>query len=107
MVLDEKGQKMSKSKGNVINPIEIVSQYGSDALRLGLIASRSAGVNQAFNYGKVTASRNLCNKLWNIARLTQQIVDENPDKAGEYELVVSAVDYYGFVCNNKYTITVE
>ena len=78
MVLDEKGQKMSKSKGNVINPIEIVSQYGSDALRLGLIASRSAGVNQAFSTSKVIASRNLCNKLWNISRLIQQMVDDNP-----------------------------
>ena len=77
MVLDEKGQKMSKSKGNVINPIEIVSKYGSDALRLGLIASRSAGVNQAFSTSKVIASRNLCNKLWNIARLVQDIVDTN------------------------------
>ena len=81
MVLDEKGQKMSKSKGNVINPIEIVSEYGSDALRLGLIASRSAGVNQAFSASKVIASRNLCNKLWNVSRFIQQLVDENPTDA--------------------------
>ena len=86
MVLDEKGQKMSKSKGNVINPMEIVSQYGSDALRLGLIASRSAGVNQAFSTSKVVASRNLCNKLWNISRLIQQIVDENPTDDSTVEL---------------------
>lgn len=86
MVLDEKGQKMSKSKGNVINPMEIVSQYGSDALRLGLIASRSAGVNQAFSTSKVIASRNLCNKLWNISRLIQQIVDENPTNDSTVEL---------------------
>ena len=82
MVLDEKGQKMSKSKGNVINPLDIVGQYGSDALRLGLIASRSAGVNQAFSSSKVIASRNLCNKIWNISRLAQQLVDENPNDAG-------------------------
>ena len=86
MVLDEKGQKMSKSKGNVINPIEIVSKYGSDALRLGLIASRSAGVNQAFSTSKVIASRNLCNKLWNISRLIQQLVDENPK--GDKQLTI-------------------
>ena len=86
MVLDEKGQKMSKSKGNVINPMEIVSQYGSDALRLGLIASRSAGVNQAFSTSKVIASRNLCNKLWNISRLIQQIVDEKPTDDSTVEL---------------------
>ncbi len=85
MVLDEKGQKMSKSKGNVINPLDIVSKYGSDALRLGLIASRSAGVNQAFSSSKVIASRNLCNKIWNISRLAQQIVDENKEKGGSLE----------------------
>jgi valyl-tRNA synthetase len=83
MVLDEKGQKMSKSKGNVINPIEIVSKYGSDALRLGLIASRSAGINQAFSTSKVVASRNLCNKIWNISRLVQDIVDNNPKDTDE------------------------
>ena len=87
MVLDEKGQKMSKSKGNVINPIEIVSKYGSDALRLGLIASRSAGVNQAFSTSKVIASRNLCNKLWNIARLIQDLVDNSTTNNTE-ELVI-------------------
>src|SRR5664279_4616375 len=45
LILDEHGQKMSKSKGNVINPMEIVAQYGSDALRLGIISNRSAGQN--------------------------------------------------------------
>lgn len=68
MVLDEHSQKMSKSKGNVINPMELVAEYGSDALRLGLIASRSPGQNQAFSVDRVIAGRNFCNKLWNIAR---------------------------------------
>ena len=76
LVLDEHGQKMSKSKGNVVNPMEALSEYGSDALRLGLVASRSAGQNQAFSTGKVVAGRNFCNKLWNIARFIE-------DKLGE------------------------
>lgn len=71
MVLDEKGQKMSKSKGNVINPMDTIAAFGSDALRLGIVASRSAGQNQAFSTSKVTAGRNFCNKLWNIARFTE------------------------------------
>lgn len=71
MVLDEKGQKMSKSKGNVINPMEIISQYGSDALRLGIIAKRSAGQNQAFSTASVIAGRNFGNKLWNMARFIE------------------------------------
>lgn len=77
MVLDEKGAKMSKSKGNVINPMEMVSEYGSDALRLGIVASRSANQDQAFSTGKVVAGRNFANKLWNIARFIE-------DKLGEH-----------------------
>lgn len=71
MVLDEHSQKMSKSKGNVINPMEMVSEYGSDALRLGIIASRSPGQNQAFGVDRIIAGRNFCNKLWNIARFIE------------------------------------
>lgn len=77
LVLDEHGQKMSKSKGNVINPMEIVSSYGSDALRLGVVASRSAGQNQAFSTSKIVAGRNFCNKLWNIARFIEDTLGEN------------------------------
>lgn len=77
MVLDEKGQKMSKSKGNVINPMEVVADYGSDALRLGIVASRSAGQHQAFSPSKVVAGRNFCNKLWNIARFIEGKLGEN------------------------------
>lgn len=68
MVLDEHGQKMSKSKGNVINPMEVVAKYGSDALRMGIVANRSAAQNQAFSTASVVAGRNFSNKLWNIAR---------------------------------------
>ncbi len=78
LVLDEHGQKMSKSKGNVINPMELVAKYGSDAFRLGILRGRSAGMNQAFAENSVVAGRNLCNKLWNVARLVQSIVDDSP-----------------------------
>ena len=77
LVLDEHGQKMSKSKGNVVNPMEALSEYGSDALRLGLIASRSAGNNQAFSLNKVVAGRNFCNKLWNISRFIEDNLGED------------------------------
>lgn len=77
LVLDEHGKKMSKSKGNVINPMELVTKYGSDAFRLGILRGRSAGMNQAFSENSVIAGRNLCNKVWNIARLVQKIVDES------------------------------
>ena len=68
MVLDKHGLKMSKSRGNVINPLEMVDKYGSDALRLGLVAGTSPGQAQHFYEDKVVGGRNFCNKLWNIAR---------------------------------------
>jgi len=77
LVLDEHGQKMSKSKGNVVNPMEMVEQYGSDALRLGIIGSRGAAQNQAFSTSKVVAGRNFANKLWNIARYTEGVLPED------------------------------
>lgn len=68
LVLDEEGQKMSKSKGNVVNPMDMVDQYGSDALRMGIISGQTPGNNQPFSTAKVIGARNFCNKLWNIAR---------------------------------------
>ena len=77
LVLDAHGKKMSKSKGNVINPMELVAKYGSDAFRLGILRGRSAGMNQAFSENSVIAGRNLCNKLWNISNFIQTVVDES------------------------------
>ena len=84
LVLDEHGKKMSKSKGNVINPLDLVTKYGSDAFRLGILRGRSAGMNQAFSENSVMAGRNLCNKLWNVSRYIQSIVDEEDGGSGEY-----------------------
>lgn len=77
MVNDEHNQKMSKSKGNVINPMEMVAEYGSDALRLGIISGRAPAQHQAFNRGAVIAGRNFCNKLWNIARFVEAQIGDN------------------------------
>ena len=68
MVVDEKGQKMSKSKGNVVNPMTIVADYGADALRLGLIQGISPGQPQPFSLTKIKTGQRFCNKLWNIGR---------------------------------------
>mgnify|MGYP001776273303 FL=1 len=75
LILDEHGQKMSKSKGNVVNPMEIIGKYGSDALRIGIVMNRSAGQAQAFSESSVIAGRNFCNKLWNIARYIENKAD--------------------------------
>lgn len=76
LVNDEHNQKMSKSKGNVINPMTIVEDYGADALRLGIIANRSAALSQAFSPATVQAGRNFCNKLWNMARYISDKVNQ-------------------------------
>lgn len=105
MVLDEKGQKMSKSKGNVISPIETIAEYGSDALRLGIIASRSAGQNQAFSLGKVIAGRNFNNKLWNIARFIQDNINKGY-RYGPPQLSTPADHWIASELNNA-TQTIE
>lgn len=81
MVLDERGQKMSKSKGNVVNPMEVIGEYGSDAFRLGIVMNRTAGQNQAFSPATITAGRNFCNKLWNIARFVEPHLENFGDAA--------------------------
>lgn len=60
--------------------MDAITQYGSDALRLGIIASRSAGMNQAFSTATVVAGRNFCNKLWNIARFIEPQLEGAGDK---------------------------
>ena len=82
LVLDAHGKKMSKSKGNVINPMDLVSKYGSDAFRLGILRGRSAGMNQAFSENSVISGQKLCNKLWNISRFIQGLIDEEIEKNG-------------------------
>lgn len=78
-VLAEDGSKMSKSVGNVIDPMGIIDEYGSDALRMGLLAGRSPAVNRGFDTRKVEDARNFCNKLWNVARfITDKIGDATP-----------------------------
>ena len=77
LVLDEKGQKMSKSKGNVINPMDMLEKYGSDALRMGLISGQTPGNNQPFTEAKLVGARNFCNKLWNVARFVGDKIGDN------------------------------
>lgn len=83
LIQDEHGQKMSKSKGNVIDPMDLVSQYGSDAFRMGIIADESAGNNRPFDKGKIIGARNFANKLWNIARFIEDKVDASGQPLGK------------------------
>ena len=68
LVRDSQGRKMSKSLGNGIDPLEIISEYGADALRLTLITGNAPGNDMRFYYERVEASRNFANKVWNASR---------------------------------------
>ena len=75
LVRDGQGRKMSKSLGNGIDPIEIIDQYGADALRFTLYTGNSPGNDTRFSAEKVEASRNFCNKIWNASRYVLMNLD--------------------------------
>lgn len=77
LVRDAQGRKMSKSLGNGIDPLEIISEYGADALRFTLATGNSPGNDMRFSDDKVKASRNFANKLWNAARFVLMYLDDN------------------------------
>ena len=68
LVRDEQGRKMSKSLGNGIDPLEVIDQYGADALRLTLVTGNAPGNDMRFSEKKIIASRNFANKVWNASR---------------------------------------
>jgi valyl-tRNA synthetase len=71
LVLDEKGQKMSKSKGNVIDPLTLIDKYGADALRFTFAAQAAQGRNIRLSEARVEGYRNFGTKLWNAARFCE------------------------------------
>ena len=79
---DAQGRKMSKSLGNGIDPMEVIDQYGADALRFMLASSVSPGNDMRFSEEKIIAARNFCNKIWNAGRfiLMNNVSDVEPDK---------------------------
>jgi valyl-tRNA synthetase len=84
LVRDANREKMSKTKGNVIDPIEIVKQYGTDAVRFTLAAMASPGTDIAFNVARTEGYRAFANKIWNAARFLFM----NVDRAAEVGIVV-------------------
>jgi len=68
LIRDRKGRKMSKSEGNVIDPVGLIKKYGADALRLSLIMGSAPGSDISVSEDKVRGTRNFCNKIWNASR---------------------------------------
>ena len=77
LVRDAQGRKMSKSLGNGIDPLEIIAQYGADALRLTLVLGSTPGNDMRFSDEKIKASRNFANKLWNATRFVMMNLPED------------------------------
>ena len=77
LVRDEQGRKMSKSLGNGVDPLEVIDEFGADALRLTLATGNSPGNDMRYSDAKVRASRNFANKLWNASRfILMNLTDE-------------------------------
>jgi len=83
MVRDNKGTKMSKSKGNVINPIEVAEKYGADALRMALVVGNTPGTAMALAEDKIKAYKHFANKLWNISRFILSYAPDAVDAPSE------------------------
>ncbi len=81
LVRDEKGEKMSKVKGNVLNPLDAIESYGTDALRFALSTGTSPGNDIRLSKGKLEAARNFANKLWNAARFILGNMEEGARRA--------------------------
>ncbi len=75
LIRDAQGRKMSKSLGNGIDPLEVIAQYGADALRFTLVTGNSPGNDLRFSQEKVEASRNFANKIWNASRFILMNID--------------------------------
>jgi len=94
MGLDEKGRKMSKSLGNVIDPMEIVQKYGADALRMYIALETSIGENYRISEQKIAGAGKFLTKLWNVARFISMFepVDERPVLQPTDEWILSALN---------------
>lgn len=127
MVRDSQGRKMSKSLGNGVDPLEIIDEYGADALRMSLIVGSSPGNDMRFHIEKVEASRNFANKIWNATRFIMmnlenmggkdlkarqmdladrwiisrynRLVGEVTENLDKYELGIAAQKVYDFIWN--------
>ena len=92
MVLDAKGQKMSKSKGNVINPLDLTAKFGTDAFRIGMVVGNTPGTSLALSDDKISAYKKFANKIWNVTRFVLSTAEGLGPK-GEIVEGVKAVIY--------------
>jgi valyl-tRNA synthetase len=82
LVRDEHGVKMSKTRGNVIDPLKAIAKYGTDALRFALTTGTTPGNDSRLSEGKLQSARNFTNKLWNVSRFVLSQLDTKADLSG-------------------------
>lgn len=92
LVNDAQGKKMSKSKGNVVNPLDLTEKYGTDALRMGLVVGNTPGSDLALREDKIKAYKLFANKLWNITRFVLSSTYDELPKVKEARLVPHDVE---------------
>ncbi len=97
MVLDPLGKKMSKSKGNVVNPLQVADEYGADAVRFALVYGTGTGNDQAMSYPKLDAAKKFANKLWNMARFIEMKRNDNPS----FEAKLISLEEVGKLATNE------
>ena len=90
LIRDSQGRKMSKSLGNGIDPLEVIDQYGADALRLTLVTGNAPGNDMRFYWEQVVASRNFANKVWNASRFIMMYLPEEEIAAPAIEELTAA-----------------
>jgi len=93
LIRDEHGQKMSKTKGNVIDPLIVMDEYGTDALRFTLLVGSTPGKDMNLSVKKVEANRNFANKVWNAGRFIISMLEKAPEKP-ENDPVWTPADEY-------------
>ncbi|PHS35775.1 MAG: valine--tRNA ligase [Alkaliphilus sp.] len=94
IIRDDEGRKMSKSLGNGINPLEIIEEYGADALRFTLLTGNSPGNDMRFHMSKLESSRNFANKLWNATRFVLMNIDSDIADYDSIKDNMSTADYW-------------
>lgn len=92
LVRDAEGRKMSKSLGNIIDPLDIIKQYGADALRMALLSGSTPGNDTKLSDEKIIAMRNFVNKLWNLARYVGMTSAKHPSKSTKKPDPISMAD---------------
>ncbi|MDM8532806.1 valine--tRNA ligase [Anaerolineales bacterium HSG25] len=75
LIRDEHGKKMSKTTGNVVDPLEVMDKYGTDALRFTLLTGSTPGNDMNLSFSRIESNRNFCNKIWNAARFVASYFD--------------------------------